>query len=286
MSKNWMITGVSAGLGRALAVAALARGDRVAGTVRGVEAALAFEALAPGRAEAFQMDVTDGDAVQATVAAIERRFGTIDVLVNNAGYGLVGAVEEASLEEARAQFETNVFGPLAVMKAVLPAMRARRAGRVVNVSSVSGLATWPGTGIYCASKSALVALTQTLAAELAELGVVVINVAPGGLRTDFAGRSQRVVADKIADYDGLARDAERILADHAGQESGDPAKAAAAILRVVDAKSPPLHLLLGEDALKYAGYGRDALWADVAAWRDTTLSIACDDQETPPGGTP
>jgi NAD(P)-dependent dehydrogenase (short-subunit alcohol dehydrogenase family) len=220
------------------------------------------------------MDVTDATAVSTTVASIERQFGVIDVVVNNAGYGLVGAVEEASLDEVRAQFETNVIGPLAVLKAVLPAMRARHGGRVVNISSVSGLATWAGTGVYCASKFALVALTQTLAAELAELGVAVINVAPGGLRTDFAGRSQSVVAEKIADYDGLARDAERILADHAGHESGDPDKAAAAILKVVDAASPPRQLLLGADALKYAGEGRDALWADVTAWRDTTLSIA------------
>ena len=274
MSKTWMITGVSAGLGRAIARAALDRGDRVAGTVRSPAAAQAFEALEPGRAFAFQLEVTDAAAVTRTVASIERQFGAIDVVVNNAGYGLVGAVEEASLDEVRAQFETNVIGPLAVLKAVLPAMRARRGGRVVNISSVSGLATWPGTGVYCASKFALVALTQTLAAEVAELGVRVINVAPGGLRTDFAGRSQHVVADKIADYDGLAREAERILADHAGHEPGDPAKAAAAILAVVDAEAPPNHLLLGEDALKYASLGRDALWADIAAWRH--LSIAFD----------
>jgi NAD(P)-dependent dehydrogenase (short-subunit alcohol dehydrogenase family) len=269
-----MITGVGGGLGRAIARAALARGDRVAGTVRNAGAAQAFEALAPGHAFAFQMEVTDAAAVSARVASIERQFGVIDVVVNNAGYGLVGAVEEASLDEVRAQFETNVIGPLAVLKAVLPAMRARRGGRVVNISSVSGLAAWAGTGVYCASKFALVALTQTLAAELAELGVAVINVAPGGLRTDFAGRSQSVVAEKIADYEGLARDAERILADHAGHESGDPDKAAAAILKAVDAEAPPRNLLLGEDALKYAGAGRDALWADVAAWRETTLSIA------------
>lgn len=277
MARTWLITGVSAGLGRALAKAALERGDTVAGTVRHDAAVVAFEALAPGRAHAFLVDVTDAAAVLCAVADVEERLGAIDVVVNNAGYGLVGAVEEASLEEVRAQFETNVFGPLAVLKAVLPAMRARRGGTVVNVTSVSGLATWAGTGVYCASKFALTALTQTMAAELAELGVTVINVAPGGMRTDFAGRSQHVVAEKIADYDGLARDAERILADHAGHESGDPDRMAAAILKAVDADKPPLHLLLGSDALKYAGYGRDALWADIEAWRDTTLSTDFDD---------
>ena len=277
MARTWLITGVSAGLGRALAKAALERGDTVAGTVRNDAAVVAFEALAPGRAHAFLVDVTDAAAVLCAVADVEERLGAIDVVVNNAGYGLVGAVEEASLEEVRAQFETNVFGPLAVLKAVLPAMRARRGGTVVNVTSVSGLATWAGTGVYCASKFALTALTQTMAAELAELGVTVINAAPGGMRTDFAGRSQHVVAEKIADYDGLARDAERILADHAGHESGDPDRMAAAILKAVDADKPPLHLLLGSDALKYAGYGRDALWADIEAWRDTTLSTDFDD---------
>jgi NAD(P)-dependent dehydrogenase (short-subunit alcohol dehydrogenase family) len=277
MTRTWLITGVSAGLGRALARAALDRGDTVAGTVRSAAAAEAFEVLAADRAVAFQMDVTNEAAVKAVVGEVQERLGPIDVAVNNAGYGLVGAVEEASLDEVRAQFETNVFGPLAVMKAVLPAMRARRTGRIVNVTSVSGLATWAGTGVYCASKHALVALTQTMAAELAELGVKVINVAPGGMRTDFAGRSQHLVAEKLADYDGLAREAERILADHAGQESGDPDRMAQAILKVVDAESPPLHLLLGEDALKYAGYGRDALWADIDAWREVSLSTAFDD---------
>jgi NAD(P)-dependent dehydrogenase (short-subunit alcohol dehydrogenase family) len=182
-------------------------------------------------------------------------------------------VEEASLDEVRAQFETNVIGPLAVLKAVLPAMRARRAGRIINITSVSGLAVWAGTGVYCASKWALEGLTQTLAAEVAELGIKVTNVAPGGLRTSFSTGSKAIVASKIADYDGLARDAERIMADHAGSEPGDPAKAAQAILAIADEAAPPLHLLLGEDALKYAGYAAAGLAADIDAWKDLTLSI-------------
>jgi NAD(P)-dependent dehydrogenase (short-subunit alcohol dehydrogenase family) len=244
MTKTWLITGVSGGLGREIALAALARGDLVFGTVRKATDADAFELLG-GRA----------------------------LVVNNAGYGLVGAVEEASLDELRAQFETNVIGPLALLKAVLPAMRGRRAGRIINVTSVSGLAVWAGTGVYCASKWALEGLTQTLAAEVAELGIKVTNVAPGGLRTNFAGGSKTIVASKIADYDGLARDAERIMADHAGHEPGDPAKAAQAILTIADADAPPLHLLLGEDALKYAGYAAAGLAADIDAWKDLTLSI-------------
>jgi NAD(P)-dependent dehydrogenase (short-subunit alcohol dehydrogenase family) len=270
MTQTWLITGVSAGLGREIALAALARGDVVVGTVRKARDADAFELLG---GHALILDVTDEAAVRAGVAKAQAITGRIDVLVNNAGYGLVGAVEEASLDEVRAQFETNVIGPLAVLKAVLPAMRARRAGRIINITSVSGLAVWAGTGVYCASKWALEGLTQTLAAEVAELGIRVVNVAPGGLRTGFSAGSKAIVASKIADYDGLARDAERIMADHAGAEPGDPAKAAQAILQVADADAPPMHLLLGEDALKYAGYASQALQADIAAWKDLTLSI-------------
>ena len=210
MAKTWFITGVSGGLGREIALAALDRGDVVVGTVRKPEAATAFAARG-GRA--LILDVTDEAAVKAAVAKAETVTGRIDVLVNNAGYGLVGAVVEASLEEVRAQFETNVIGPLAVLKAALPAMRARRAGRIINITSVSGLAVWAGTGVYCASKWALEGLTQTLAQEVAELGIKVVNVAPGGLRTDFASSSKTLVARKFADYDGLARDAERIMAE-------------------------------------------------------------------------
>lgn len=274
MTKTWFITGVSGGLGREIARAALARGDVVVGTVRRPEAVAAFEVMG---GQAVVMDVTDIAAVNAAVAKAEAVTGAIDILVNNAGYGLVGAVEEASLDEVRAQFETNVFGPLAVLKAALPAMRARRAGRIITITSVSGLAVWAGTGVYCASKWALEALTQSLAQEVAELGIKVVNVAPGGLRTDFAAGSKAIVADKLADYDGLARDAERIMADHAGHEPGDPAKAALAILAIADAEAPPMHLLLGEDALKYAGYAAQGLAADIEAWKHLSLSIGFND---------
>jgi NAD(P)-dependent dehydrogenase (short-subunit alcohol dehydrogenase family) len=276
MTKTWLITGVSGGLGREIALAALARGDIVVGTVRKPEAAAAFKTLAPDRAHALVLDVTDEEAVRVGVATAQMLTGGIDILVNNAGYGLVGAVEEASLDEVRAQFETNVLGPLSMLKTVLPTMRARRSGRIINITSVSGLATWAGTGVYCASKWALEGLTQTLAAEVAELGIKVVNVAPGGLHTDFASGSKTIVKTKIADYDGLARDAERIMADHAGNEPGDPAKAALAILSIADIADPPMHLLLGEDALHYAGYAATALQADIEAWKTTSLSIGFD----------
>ena len=274
MSKTWFITGVSGGLGREIALAAIARGDLAIGTVRKPEAAAAFSAVG---GYPLILDVTDTAAVNAAVAEAERVAGRIDVLVNNAGYGLVGAVEEASLDEVRAQFETNVFAPLAILKAALPAMRARRDGRIINITSVSGLAVWAGTGVYCASKWALEALTQSLAQEVAELGIKVVNVAPGGLRTGFAAGSKAIVAGKIPDYDGLARDAERIMADHAGHEPGDPAKAAQAVLAIADAPDPPMHLLLGEDALKYAGYAAQGLAGDIETWKALSLSIGFKD---------
>ncbi|MDR3507567.1 MAG: oxidoreductase [Caulobacteraceae bacterium] len=275
---HWFITGVSAGLGAALARAALDRGDKVAGAVRKAADLAAFEALAPGRALGFQLDITDEAAVHDAVAKAEAAMGGgIDILVNNAGYGIVGAVEETSLAETRAQFEVNVFGALAAMQAVLPFMRARRAGHIINVTSVSGLASWAGTGVYCASKFALEGLSETLAQEVAELGIKVTNVEPGGMRTDYAGRSL-VLADKlIPDYDGLARQAKIILGDHAGHEPGDPAKVAAAILKIAALDAPPLHLLLGADAMFYATRKLGQLQAEIGQWAPLTLSTAFDE---------
>lgn len=269
---NWMITGVSSGLGRALAEAALRRGDRVAGTVRTEEAAALFQAAAPGRALPVRLDVTDEDAVNDAVARVEKETGGIDVLVNNAGYGLVGAVEETTLAEARAQFDVNLFGTLTVLRAALPYMRARRAGRILNVTSVSGLVGWPSLGVYSSSKFALEGLSETLALEVAPLGITVTMIEPGGFRTDFATRSRASTACLIEDYDATVGESRRILADHAGHEPGDPAKAAAAILAVADSPKPPLRLLLGSDALRYAGYKLDAQRAEIAAWEAVSRS--------------
>jgi NAD(P)-dependent dehydrogenase (short-subunit alcohol dehydrogenase family) len=270
---NWLITGVSGGLGREIASAALARGDAVAGTVRRPQDHAAFEALAPGRAHGLQLDLARAADAAATAQAATGLLGVIDVLVNNAGYGLVGAVEEASLEEIRAQFEVNVFAAVAMIQAVLPAMRARRAGRIVNVSSVSGIAVWAGTGVYCASKHALEAIGETLADEVTPFGVKVINVAPGGMRTDYAGRSLVRSTARIQAYDeGPAHQAETILAEHAGGEGGDPAKVARAILDAVDMETPPTRLLLGADALHYAERHIEGLQADIARWREVSLS--------------
>jgi NAD(P)-dependent dehydrogenase (short-subunit alcohol dehydrogenase family) len=274
---RWLITGVSAGLGREIAKAALARGDIVAGTVRQARDQATFEAMAPGRVFGFQLDLSRPESAAAVVEAAADAMGGIDVLVNNAGYGLTCGVEEAGLAEIRAQFEVNVFAAVAMIQAVLPAMRARRTGRIVNVTSVSGLAVWAGTGIYCASKHALEAIGETLADEVAPFGIKVINIAPGGMRTDYAGRSLVSAAAPIEAYgDGPAHQAAAILAYHAGQEGGDPAKVAGAIIAAVDAEAPPVRLLLGADALHYARASIAALEADIAAWEAVSLSVGFD----------
>ena len=273
---NWLITGANSGLGRALARAALERGDKVAGTVRTAAALAEFEALAPGRAKGFLADMADEAAVTAAVEDAIAALDGLDVLVNNAGYGLVGAVEESSLAEVREQFEVNVFGPVVAIRAVLPHMRARRSGHIINVTSISGLAAWAGTGVYCGSKHALEGIGRTLAQEVAPLGIKVTNVEPGGMRTDYAGRSLRVTQLKIPDYDGTAHNAERILGGHSGQEGGDPAKCAAAILRIAGAQDAPVQLLLGADAVHYATQAMAAFQEEFGRWAPLSLSTSFD----------
>lgn len=270
--KTWIITGVSSGFGRALADAALRRGDTVVGTVRTETARTAFQKIAPDRAIGMLLDVTDEAAVHATISDAEARTGGLDIVVNNAGYGLVGAVEEASLTEIRAQFEVNVFGAVAVMQAVLPSMRKRRAGRILNITSVSGLVGWPSLGIYSGSKFALEGITETLAQEVAPLGIKITMIEPGGFRTDFATRSRAESARSLDDYDATVGESRRILADHAGHEPGDPAKAAQIILQVADAPAPPLRLLLGADALQYATQKLRTQNSEIEAWTSLTLA--------------
>ncbi len=273
---NWFITGVSSGLGRALAETLLAQGHTVAGTVRKNEACAKFEALSPGKAIGLIADVTDVSSVKAAVAAAEAALGELDVVVNNAGYGLICAIEEATPEEFKAVFEVNVFGAVNVIQAVLPAMRARRAGCIINITSVSGYRPWAGSGFYGATKYAMEGLGRTLAEEVRELGIRVINVAPGGFRTNFSAGSLITAQTKIADYDGAGHAAERILRDHAGHEGGDPKKAAQAIITIATVSNPPLGLLLGADAMGYAEAELADNRAEIDAWKDLTLSTAID----------
>ncbi|WP_448661965.1 oxidoreductase [Sphingomonas sp. CJ20] len=271
---TWLITGVSSGLGQALAAAALARGDIVIGTARREADLVTFEAQAPGRALGIQLDLAVPGAAAAAVARAEAMVPQIDRLVNNAGYGMVGAIEETGIDQARALFDVNVFGPIAMLQAVLPAMRARRAGHIVNITSLSGFAPWWGTGIYGASKYAFECIGQTLAQELAPLGIAVTNVAPGGFRTGFAGSALVEAERHIPDYDDGARQSKQSLLAGRGKEHGDPAKAAQAILTALDAPEPPRHLFLGEDALRHAREHFEMLESEMRRWETLSLSTA------------
>ncbi|QHJ00249.1 SDR family NAD(P)-dependent oxidoreductase [Xylophilus rhododendri] len=247
--KLLLITGVSSGFGRALATAALARGHRVAGTVRDEKACAAFEALAPGRAHGRILDVTDFDRIDGLVQAIEGELGPVDVLVNNAGYGHEGVLEESPLEAMRRQFDVNVFGAVAMAKAVMPGMRQRRSGHIVNITSMGGFITMPGIAYYCGSKFALEGISEVMAQEMKPFGVAVTAVAPGSFRTDWAGRSMVRSPRAIADYDSLFDPVRQARQQKHGHQLGDPAKAAEAILQLLDMADPPTQLLLGSDAL-------------------------------------
>lgn len=273
---SWLITGIGAGLGRELAAAALARGDTVVGTTRQSGDA-AFTQLAPGRAHVLSVDLRSEHAVIDAIARAERITGGIDRVVNNAGYGLIGAIEEASIDEIKALFDINVFGAIRVIQAVLPFLRARKAGHIVNITSVSGHAPWAGTAIYGASKYALECIGQTLAQEVAPMNIHVTNVAPGGMRTEFAAAGLRIAQKDIADYDDVAHFARRSLTENAGKEKGDPRRAALAILQALDAADPPLNLFLGEDALHYATDQHAFVAGQIAQWETLSRSIAFED---------
>ncbi|MFC4943718.1 oxidoreductase [Pseudonocardia sp. GCM10023141] len=264
--KTFFITGVSTGLGRAFATGALAAGHTVVGTVRRQSDVDAFVALDPARAHARILDVTDDAAVTATVADVEAAISPIDVLIVNAGYGHEGILEESTMDELRRQFDVNVFGAVATIKAVLPGMRERRSGHIFTVTSMGGLTTFPGLAFYHGSKYALEGITETLAKEVAGFGVHVTAIEPGGFRTDWAGRSMVRAERSIADYDELFGPVRANREAGSGRQLGDPEKAAAAILQVIDAPQPPVHLLLGSDALRLVGRGREAVDEDFRTW--------------------
>ncbi len=271
-NKLLLITGVSSGFGRALAQQALADGHRVAGTVRNAQAAEAFAAMCPARAHARILDVTQFDAIDGVVADIEANVGAVDVLVNNAGYGHEGILEESPLSDMRRQFDVNVFGPVAMMKAVLPFMRARRRGHIVNITSMGGYITMPGIAYYCGSKFALEGISDTLAREVRPFGIAVTAIAPGSFRTDWAGRSMQRSARSIADYDALFDPVRKAREAKSGKQPGDPARAARAILAVIGADAPPTHLLLGSDALQLVRGKLADLGRDLDAWEEVSVS--------------
>lgn len=270
--RTWFITGVSSGFGKAIAIAALAAGDTVAGSLRRTEDCAAFEALAPGRAHGILLDVTQDDAIQPAVQRIEREIGPIDILVNNAGYGHEGLVEESSLDDLRRQFDVNVFGAVAVIKAVLPQMRERRRGHILNITSMGGMMTLPGLAYYHGSKFALEGISESLGKEVRHLGIHVTAVEPGSFRTDWAGRSMVRSPRSIADYDTLMDPIRQRREAVSGHQAGDPALLAAAIMTLVAAQEPPAHLLLGSDALRLVSEKLADLQAEFSAWRSVTES--------------
>jgi NAD(P)-dependent dehydrogenase (short-subunit alcohol dehydrogenase family) len=271
MAKTFLITGVSSGFGRALAKAALNDGHTVAGTVRNDADKQSFEALGRG-AHALILDVKDTKAIAPVVAEVESRIGTIDVLVNNAGYGHEGILEESSIDELRRQFEVNVFGAVAMIQAVLPYMRRRRAGHILNVTSMGGIITLPGLSYYHGSKFALEGISESLGKEVKELGIKVTAVEPGGFRTDWAGRSMVRAARSIADYDAIIEPIRKRRVELSGWQVGDPEKAAQAMLKVALLVDPPAHLLLGSDAVRLVDEKMKSLQAEFEAWKSVSLS--------------
>lgn len=272
--KTFLITGVSSGLGRAFALGALEAGHRVIGTVRRQGDAEVFAALAPDRAHPVTVDVTDFDAIPAIVAEAERQAGPIDVLVNNAGYGHEGVLEESSMDDLQRQFAANVFGPVAMMKAVLPGMRERRRGHIINVTSMGGFITMPGISFYCGSKFALEGISEALGKEVASFGIRVTALAPGQFRTDWAGRSMDRTPRSIADYDAVMDPIRSARQAKSGNQPGDPAKAAQALLALADAENPPVRLFLGDDALGLVEKKLDRMRDEISAWEALSRSTS------------
>jgi NAD(P)-dependent dehydrogenase (short-subunit alcohol dehydrogenase family) len=226
----------------------------------------AFAALAPDRAHPLVLDVTEFDAIPTAVADAERQAGVVDVLVNNAGYGHEGALEESSMDDLQRQFAANVFGPVAMMKAVLPGMRKRRRGQIVNVTSMGGFITMPGLSFYCGSKFAMEGISEALGKEVAGFGIRVTALAPGQFRTDWAGRSMDRTPRTIADYDAVMNPIRAARQAKSGNQPGDPAKAAQALLALVEAENPPVRLFLGDDALGLVEQKLEGMKVELATW--------------------
>lgn len=274
-SKVWFVTGTSSGFGRSIVLEAIARGERVVATARDPATLSDLVALAPDRVLAVRLDVTRPADIEAAVAAAAARFGAVDVLVNNAGFSIVGAVEETSDTDLRATFESMFFGAVALTRALIPEMRSRRTGTIVQMSSIGGFATAPGFGAYCAAKHALEALSESLAAELAPFGVRVLIVEPGAFRTSLFGPAFRRMPamEAYATTAGTMRD---YATNVAGAQPGDPAKAARAIVDAVAAAGPELRLPLGADAVSALRAKLQAVSADVDRGEPTARAMDFD----------
>jgi NAD(P)-dependent dehydrogenase (short-subunit alcohol dehydrogenase family) len=273
VNKVVIITGTSSGLGKAFAEAVLEAGFRVVGTVRKPDSVQDFEQLKPGVAFARVLDVTEApERLASVVEEVEQNVGPVYGLINNAGYGHEGTLEESSMDELRQQFEVNVFGAVAMMKAVLPHMRARREGRILNVTSMGGLMTMPGLSYYHGSKFALEGISSSLAKEVRPLGIYVTAVEPGMFRTQWAGRSMVRSERSISDYDVIFNPIREARKARSGRQPGDPARAGRAIAEFLTAAEPPLHLLLGPDAFDYVQKELEMLRSEFTEWEAVTRS--------------
>src|SRR5262245_39417389 len=271
LSSVWFITGCSTGFGRELAGTVVARGFRAVVTARAPKQVTDIVAGHEDRALALRLDVTDPAQIAESVRRAEENFGRIDVLVNNAGIGYFAAVEESDEADVRQMFEIDFFGLASMTRAVLPGMRKRRSGHIVNIASIAGLAAYPSLGYYCAAKFAVEGLSEVLAEEVRRLGIKVTLVEPSAFRTDWAGRSANEARTEIADYAATAGAVRRELREQAGKQPGDPVRAAKAIIQAVEAPNPPLHLLLGKDALRLGREKLDALRHDFDTWQNVTV---------------
>ena len=270
---RWLITGCSTGFGREIARAALEAGHSVAVTARNVDAVADFADQFGDRALALPLDVTDRDQITAAVGSVEKTFGGIDVLVNNAGYGYMAAVEEGEDAEVRKLFDTNYFGVVDTLKAVLPAMRARRSGHVINISSMTGLVANPPNAYYSSTKFALEALTEALAKEVGPLGIKVTAIEPGAFRTDWAARSMQESSTPIGDYDDNVGSRKTLIKQFADHLPGDPRKVAEAVLMIAGLDEPPLRLLLGRDVLAAVREKIADLTASIDQWESVTKNV-------------
>ncbi|CDX32732.1 Short-chain dehydrogenase/reductase SDR [Mesorhizobium sp. ORS 3359] len=270
MPKSWFISECSTGFGRALAQHLLANGHKVAVTARNPTQVEDLLARHPDAAVAIRLDVTDAKQIDEALKIATRRFGAIDVLVNNAGVGYFGSFEDSDLAAVHAMFDLNVWGLVNMTRAMLPAMRQAKAGTIVNISSIGGLRAFPSLSFYAATKHAVEAISESLSAEVSPLGIKVLIVEPSAFRTDWAGRSAAEAANPIPDYDQTAGAVRRMIRSWSGKQAGDPARAAAAIVRAVEAERSPLRLLLGRGALAGAREKLETLRVDFDAWAKTT----------------
>ena len=272
MSKTWLITGSARGLGRSITEAALASGANVVATARDPGRLADLEKQHQGRLKTFALDVTDGFAAQAAVEFAVETFGSLDVLVNNAGYGHISPFEQASEEDFRAQIDTNFYGVVNLIRAVLPAMRKQRAGHIINISSVGGRTSTPGLSAYQAAKWAVGGLTEVLASEVAPFNVKVVAVEPGGMRTDWAAIAGGAMPEILPDYQPSVGAVFGMLKAYAGNEIGDPEKIAQVIVDLTTRDKVPAHLLIGSDALYFFNEAEGKRQREFAEWLDVTTS--------------